>query len=63
MTSIILDTADTALTPYPIPGPGLAGLEPEVAQIVLALERLGLVQPVLLAAVGPGWSGWPRWSC
>lgn len=40
--------------PAPEPGTGLAGLEPEIAQIVAALESLGQVQPVLLAAVGRG---------
>lgn len=40
--------------PTPEPGPGLARLEPEIAQIVAALEHLGQVQPVLVAAVGRG---------
>jgi ParB-like chromosome segregation protein Spo0J len=47
-------TTPSPLPSYPEPGPGLTGLEPEIAQIVAALESLGQVQPVLLAAVGQG---------
>ncbi len=48
--------ADAPTLPLPAPelGPGLARLEPEVAQIVAALEHLGHVQPVVLAALGQG---------